>query len=263
MTCQQCHTTAPHTTNAELNEHTARVACQTCHIPRFAKAAVGTEMSRNWTTPHWNPAGCNGQGAWIGQEVKGYNVVPTYKFWNGQSDIYNFGETISPTSGVYNMAKALGTIQDSKLYPVKVHTAVQPLHNASSRIVQYDVLWQFMTGKYEEAATRGVSFMGLSGPYSWVNTSADQLITHGVEPKANALQCAACHDTNIQMNLQTLGYTLKAPVSTVCAQCHREKRYNGDYINFHDRHVNNRGNDCSWCHAFSRPERGLTQDPTP
>jgi RNase P subunit RPR2 len=263
VTCQQCHTTAPHTTNAELNEHTTRVACQTCHIPRFAKATVGTELSRDWTTPHWNPAGCNGQGAWIGEEVKGYNVVPTYQFWNGQSDIYNFGETIAPESGVYDMAKALGSINDGKLYPMKVHTSVQPLHNASNRIVQYDVLWQFMTGKYEEAATRGVTFMGLSGPYSWVTTSADQLITHGVEPKENALQCAACHDTNTQMNLQSLGYTLKAPVATVCSQCHREKRYNGDYVSFHNRHVDTRRNDCSWCHSFSRPERGLTVDPTP
>jgi hypothetical protein len=105
--------------------------------------------------------------------------------------------------------------------------------------------------------------MGLTGSYGWVTTSADQLITHGVEPKANALQCATCHDSNVQMDLQALGYTLKAPTSAVCTQCHREKRYTGDYIGFHDRHVNTRGNDCSWCHAFSRPERGLTLDPTP
>lgn len=263
VTCQQCHTAAPHTTNAELNEHTAHVACQTCHIPKFAKAAVGTEMSRDWRSPAWNPGGCNGQGAWIGHEVKGYNVTPTYKFWNGQSDIYNYGETISAVNGTYNMAQALGGINDGKLYPMKVHTSVQPLHNSSSRIVQFDVLWQFMTGKYEEAAARGVAFMGLTGSYSWVNTSADQLITHGVEPKANALQCATCHDTNTQMDLQALGYTMKGTTAQVCSQCHREKRYSGDYIGFHDRHVNTRGNDCSWCHTFTRPERGLTVDPTP
>lgn len=260
---QQCHTSAPHTTNPELNDHAARVACQTCHIPGFGKAAVGTEMSRNWTSPHWNAAGCNGQGAWIGEETKGYDVVPTYKFWNGQSDIYNYGETITAQNGVYNMARALGTIQDGKLYPMKVHTSVQPLHNSTSRIVQYDVLWQFMTGKFEEAAARGVAFMGLSGSYSWVNTSADQLITHGVEPKANALQCATCHDTNTQMNLQALGYALKGTTAQVCTQCHREKRYNGDYASFHSRHVDSRGNDCSWCHSFSRPKRGLKLDPTP
>ena len=264
VTCQQCHTNAPHTTNAELNEHTARVACQTCHIPKFGKSSVGTEMSRDWTHPVWNPGGCNGQGAWIGEEVKGYNVIPTYQFWNGQSDVYNFGESIVIGSdGKYNMADALGSINDGKLYPMKIHTSYQPLHTSTSRIVQFDVLWQFMTGKYEEAAARGVSFMGLTGSYQWVNTKAEQLITHGVEPKANALTCAACHDTNTQMNLQTMGYTLKGTTAAVCSQCHREKRYSGDYLGFHDRHVNTRGNDCSWCHTFSRPERGLTLDPTP
>jgi RNase P subunit RPR2 len=260
VTCQQCHTLAPHA-DAKLNTHAGRVACQTCHIPRFAKAAVGTEMSRDWTKPHWNPAGCNGQGAWIGEEVKGYNVVPTYQFWNGQSDIYNYGESILPENGVYDMAKALGSIQDGKLYPMKIHTSYQPLHNATNRMVQYDVLWQFLTGKYQEAASRGVTFMGLSGPYSWVTTSADQLITHGVEPKANALQCATCHDSNNQMNLQALGYTLKGPSSVVCAQCHVAKNPR-DYVRQHAGHVDQRRYDCSWCHAFSRPERGLTLDPT-
>jgi uncharacterized CHY-type Zn-finger protein len=143
-----------------------------------------------------------------------------------------------------------------------VHTSVQPLHNATNRIVQYDVLWQFVTGKYEEAAARGVTFMGLSGPYSWVTTSADQLITHGVEPKANALQCATCHDSNNQMNLQTLGYTLKGPSTVVCAQCHTAKTPR-EYVRQHAGHVDQRRFDCSWCHTFSRPERGLTLDPTP
>jgi hypothetical protein len=262
VSCDQCHTSAPHGTNADLNKHAARVACQTCHISRYAKAAVGTEMSRDWTTPHWNPAGCNGQGAWIGEEIKGYNMVPTYKFWNGQSDIYNYGETITAENGTYNMAKALGSIQDGKLYPIKVHTSVQPISTSTNRIIQYDVLWQFMTGKFEEAAARGLSFMGLNGGYSWVNTSADQLITHGVEPKANALQCTACHGSTTQMNLKSLGYQLKDTKTTVCSQCHADKKQ-PTFTRLHNNHVGNRGKDCSYCHTFSRPERGLELDPTP
>jgi hypothetical protein len=26
----------------------------------------------------------------------------------------------------------------------------------------------------------------------------------------------------------------------------------------HDKHVKDKGYDCSWCHGFNRPERGLT-----
>ena len=114
----------------------------------------------------------------------------------------------------------LGSIQDGKLYPVKVHSSLQPRHNASGRMVQYDVLWNFMTGKYEEAAQRGVAYMGLSGPYSWVEARAEQLITHGVEPKENALACTQCHNGGTQMSLPGLGYTLKNTQQVVCTQCH-------------------------------------------
>ncbi|MEJ5222832.1 MAG: cytochrome c3 family protein [Anaerolineales bacterium] len=259
VTCQQCHS-GNHAT-ADVNKHTARVACQTCHIPTFGKNTP-TEMSRDWTKPHWNPAGCNGQGAWIGEEIKASNVIPTYKFWNGASDIYNFGETIQGVNGVFNMAAALGSIQDGKLTPMKIHTSFQPWDSASQRMVQYDVLWSFMTGKYQEAATRGMAFMGLSGSPTWVKTSADQLITHGVEPKANALQCTACHGTTARMDLKALGYGLKAPKTVVCTQCHADKKQPA-FDRMHNNHVGNRGKDCSYCHAFSRPERGLELDPTP
>ncbi len=259
VTCQQCHS-GNHST-ANVNKHTARVACQTCHIPSFGKNTP-TEMSRDWTKPHWNPAGCGGQGAWIGEEIKASNVIPTYKFWNGTSDIYNFGETIQGVNGVFNMAAALGTIQDGKLYPIKVHTSFQPWHSASQRMVQYDVLWNFMTGKYQEAATRGVTFMGLTGAPTWVNASADQLITHGVEPKANALQCTACHGTTTRMNLKAMGYGLKDTKAVVCSQCHADKKQPA-FDRMHNNHVGNRDKDCSYCHTFSRPERGLELDPTP
>lgn len=253
--CENCHTGPPHD-SADLNQHAARVACQTCHIPTYGKD-VSTELSRDWRSPVWNPAGCSGQGAWVGEEVRGSNVKPAYKFWNGQSQVYDLADPISPDpDGSYTMARALGTIQDGKLYPIKVHTAYQPRHDASGRIVQYDVLWNFMTGKFEEAAGRGVQFMGLGGPYTWVKTRAEQLITHGVEPKENALGCDSCHNGGPQMDLKTLGYTLKGSSSEVCTQCHGQESTPAFY-KLHDKHVDSERKDCSWCHAFSRPERGL------
>jgi hypothetical protein len=255
--CADCHAAKPHS-NVDLDKHTDRVACQTCHIPKFGKD-VATEMSRDWTKPTWNPAGCNGQGAWVGEEVKGSNVTPKYTFWNGTSVVYDLAQPISPDAdGTYTMAKANGAIDGagSKLYPIKVHEAYQPRHDASGRMVQYDVLWNFMTGKYEEAAARGVSFMGLNGGYQWVRTKAEQLITHGVEPKGNALVCATCHESDSQMDLTALGYVLKGDTSTVCSQCHNDRPVKPFY-DMHNRHVTSKGYDCSWCHTFSRPERGL------
>lgn len=256
VTCTQCHSAKPHG-ESDYNKHTDRVACQTCHIPTYGKV-TGTEMSRDWTQPMWSDAACNGQGAWVGQDVWQTNVIPTYTFWNGQSEVYDLTQPISADpDGFYTMARALGSINDGKLYPIKVHTSNQPRENSTGRMVAYDVLWNFLTGKFEEAAQRGVDFMGLPGGYTWVNTRAEQLITHGVEPKDNALECAACHSTRTQMDLRTLGYVLKGPQSQVCAQCHGVKN-NPGFSSVHNKHVESEGIDCSMCHAFTRPERGLS-----
>jgi hypothetical protein len=49
-TCQACHGQAPHKKTAKLNDHTAKVACQTCHIPSFARGGTPTKMSWDWST---------------------------------------------------------------------------------------------------------------------------------------------------------------------------------------------------------------------
>ena len=256
VTCTQCHAAKPHDENA-TNAHTDRVACQTCHIPTFGKV-TGTEMSRDWTQPMWSTAACNGQGAWVGQDVWQTNVIPTYTFWNGQSTVYDLAQPIAADAdGFFTLSRALGSINDGKLYPIKVHTANQPRENSTGRMVAYDVLWNFLTGKFEEAAQRGVDFMGLPGGYTWVNTRAEQLITHGVEPSDNAVQCAACHATRTQLDLRTLGYVLKGPESQVCTQCHDQKNNSG-FTSVHNKHVEDKNIDCSMCHAFTRPERGLS-----
>ncbi len=46
VACEDCHTAMPHR-NEILNEHTYKVACQSCHIPTYAKVnnkdALGLE----------------------------------------------------------------------------------------------------------------------------------------------------------------------------------------------------------------------------
>ncbi len=181
--CADCHSPKPHGDD-KLNKHTDHVACQTCHIPVYGKD-VATEMSRNWTQPKWSGT------QWIPEDTKGLNVTPEYRWWNGTSYVYDLKDPISPSpDGTYTMSKANGSIAEpnSKLYPIKLHASYQPRHDASGRMVAYDTRWNFLTGKYDEAAARGVAFMGLSGSYTWVTTKAEQLITHGVEPKYNALE---------------------------------------------------------------------------
>lgn len=258
VSCTQCHAEKPHLAK-NLNSHSGRIACQTCHIPTFGKN-TSTEMTRDWRFPVWNPAGLGGQGAWIGEESRASNQIPSYTFWNGQSFIYDMADAINPEpDGTFTMAKALGGINDakSKLYPIKVHTSHQPRDNTSGRMIAYDVMFNFMTGLFEDAANRGQNFMGLNGPYTWVNVRTEQLITHGVETKDLSLQCASCHSTRTQMDLRTMGYELKGPKNEVCQQCHGLEDDVLSFDEVHNEHVTGERIDCSMCHNFTRPERNL------
>jgi len=174
----------------EPDRHVARVACQSCHIPAFAKGGA-TEMWRDWTNPVWNAGLCNGQGAWAGEEHKVANVVPDHVFFNGTSYVYELGQTLNrvdPVSGYLTMADADadGGVNDapgvSKLVPIKRHQSKMAVHDATGQVIPFDVVWQFMTGKYNEAAANGMAYAGLTGPYTWKWLEAEMAINHGGQP---------------------------------------------------------------------------------
>ena len=47
--CESCHSGAPHK-QAQINLHTSKLACQTCHIPEFARGGLATKMWWDWST---------------------------------------------------------------------------------------------------------------------------------------------------------------------------------------------------------------------
>ncbi|MAT39428.1 MAG: nitrite reductase [Ectothiorhodospiraceae bacterium] len=71
VACENCHTSAPHTENpitrVILNGHTARIACETCHITHLEDNNV---VLRDWVHPTWHEE----EGIW----------TPTDILWSGQ-----------------------------------------------------------------------------------------------------------------------------------------------------------------------------------
>ena len=263
--CVDCHaamgTATGHgtsTTNRQAaNRHIAKVDCTGCHIDSFGKG-VSTELSRDWTNPVWNPAGCEGQGAYIGHEVRGSNVTPEYRFWDRTSWVYDRNGTAGlmtdPVDGGIAMSYPLGDMTTGKLYPFKVHTSVNPIDITSGK-TNFDVVKMFMTGCFDEAASSGLTYIGESGAYNWTQNKAYQLITHGVAPKAAANTCTKCHsgtiDTSTVSKLDKLGYKTPKPTSDLCNDCHSSETNNNFYW-VHDKHVRGEGYNCSRCHSFSR-----------
>ncbi|HEX8987729.1 MAG TPA: tetrathionate reductase family octaheme c-type cytochrome, partial [Rhodocyclaceae bacterium] len=110
--CQSCHGSRPHPARmAKLNEHTKRVACQTCHIPEYARDAIGTELSWDWSQatkmgPDGKPMASKDsagrrafdskKGAWVWDSY----VRPEYRWFNGEFDYKAVGDKIDPSNTV-------------------------------------------------------------------------------------------------------------------------------------------------------------------
>jgi hypothetical protein len=254
--CHPTKSTATGHTTADVNRHVARVACQSCHIKQYARGFL-TETSRTWEHSEWNSV----LGRWEPTPTKAGNLTPKYAFWNGTTAWGNNAfdaAVLDPVTGAYKISRPVGAITGAtdKLFPFKYKTARQPL--ANGKLVTLSTATYFNSGSYDQATKDGLVYMGMSSstPYQTVTTDEYQLLNHQVQPKAQALTCSDCHEaTAPQMKLVSeLGYALKGPVAVVCSQCHNVKTP-GSYTRIHS-HTINKGKDCSWCHTFSRPERG-------
>jgi hypothetical protein len=264
--CADCHAdmTRPDGHEGEyVDRHIARVACQTCHIPIYAKNAAdspsseATETHRTWLTTHstsppFHPA-----------LYTDNNLIPEYRFWNRTSRNYLLNEVaeIDPETGRYPTSRPLGDVDDpdARLYAFKYKTAEQPFAHGQGKLIALDTSVFFATGDPIAATEQGLVNMGLDAgePYSWVETDTFQMLNHQVSPSGDALVCSSCHGANPRMDLQgDLGYALKGPQSQVCFQCHGAKEQK-PFTELHNKHVKDKRFDCSWCHSFSRPERGL------
>jgi hypothetical protein len=243
-----------------VNDHVARVACQTCHIPIYAK--VATETHRDWTS---HKDGIEGPGHPYTQKMA--DLMPVYRFWNRMSDNALLGDDASPTfnNGAYSTSTPIGNVTDGKLYPFKYKTALQPM-TTDNRLIALDTHEYLKgSGNIDTAIQKGLIAMGEMGmgytantPYEWVLTDTCGLLNHGVNPSSQALQCADCHGRIDRIDLQgDPGYQLKADEASVCSQCHSRKSNRG-FTSVHSRHVDSKNLSCNNCHTFDRPERGLT-----
>jgi hypothetical protein len=275
FTCESCHD-QPHSdysnrVGSSHDKHADRVACQTCHIPTFAKG-VPTETNRDWEDPHFSDAACNGRGGWLPREDKALNLTPSYQWFDGTSQVYVLGENLAdyPITTLKDGSEAITlglpngwvNTQNAKIYPMKEHTSKSAVHDATNRLIAHSTFEFFRTGSFESAVESALEQTGRAGDnYTVKQVHTYQTINHGVEDTSTALECGACHESlsggPLRMDLvNDLGYGLKGSESQVCTQCH-ENEGNMSFTKLHKEHVAEKGVDCSACHNFTRPERGL------
>lgn len=219
--CASCHGERPHPTSLKgikLNDHTARVACQTCHIPSFAKGGVATKTHWDWRTAGrlrngeaYNEEGYiqgNGEARLVYKSIKGSfkyaeDVIPSYLWANGVSQYTLIDTHFDATNPVeINHIEGSANDPDSRIYPFKVMHTIQPYDKVNQTLVYMhlwgddkDALWgNFNFGR---AISYGMQENGIpySGEYGFIETRSYWPITHMVAPKEQALNCQACHSS--------------------------------------------------------------------
>jgi octaheme c-type cytochrome (tetrathionate reductase family) len=221
-TCEQCHTQDPHD-NKILNDHNTRIACQTCHIPEYAKVN-STKMIWDWSSAglldehgqpkHWNDADGNHKYLGIkGTFIYDDHVKPEYYWFNGiaghqlvEDSITEIPVQMNTLDGsYYDKGKNKKSKDFSKIWPVKVHRGNQIYDTKNMTLIQ-PKLWAPEKGEgafwvdfdWDEAARKGMEYIGLdySGEYGFVETEMYWPLNHMVSPKEASLSCKDCHTRN-------------------------------------------------------------------
>lgn len=216
MDCIDCHTDKVHDESV-LNDHTATVACQTCHIPTFAKE-FPTKTSWDWSTagedrePESDKYGMHTYHKKKGSFTWAKDIVPTYRWFNGTGGAYLLGDRIDPEK-VTKLNWPNGSIKDkkAKIYPFKVHTGKQIYDEKNKYFIAPKLFGKggyWKTYSWDNAAKLGMQSVNLpySGTYDFAETAMYWRINHMVSPRENALHCLDCHGDKGRLDWRSLGY---------------------------------------------------------
>ncbi|WP_373235950.1 tetrathionate reductase family octaheme c-type cytochrome [Cohaesibacter celericrescens] len=213
--CESCHSDRPHKGDhlmgIKLNDHTDTVACQTCHIPEFARGGVATKTLWDWSTAgklkdgkpystkdeHGHLSYMSQKGNFEYQE----NVQPHYAWFNGKYTYTLIDDKIDPTKPVeLNALHGSPTDGKSRIWPFKRMESRQPYDMANNQLVNNHVYGQDDTAlwtnfDWSKSVKAGMEFVNkpYSGKLGFADTIMYWPITHMVAPKGDAVRCQECH----------------------------------------------------------------------
>lgn len=225
-TCVACHGKAPHPPGTDavekLNSHTDKIACQTCHIPAYARGKKATKMTWDWSTAgkldekgqRIRTRGSDGNVIYDSKKgdftFERY-VIPEYVWFNGEVKFTLFGDKVD-TENVVKINEFQGSAgdPDSRIWPVKTFRGKQPYDVGNETLGVFHTAGKDDSaywGNYDwdKAMEWGMKAMGVeySGDMTFVETEMSWPITHMVAPKDDALECKQCHKENGR--LQNIG----------------------------------------------------------
>jgi hypothetical protein len=190
------------------------VACQTCHIPTYAKVNP-TKTFWDWSTAgkmkdgkpyeEWNDDKTEEYSSKHGTAHFGTNLRPEYRWWNGITDKTTLETKINPKDTVdLNPLHGAYTDINSKIYPMKVMRGKQPYDIKNNTFVQFNTWGEKGSGAYwkdfdwQKSIRHGMDYVGepYSGKFDFIATRSYWPLNHMVSESSKALSCTECHSQN-------------------------------------------------------------------
>jgi len=211
-TCESCHGASPHE-QQKLNDHVDTLACQTCHVPEFARGGVPTKMWWDWSTAgkldeDGNPIteyDENGHVSYLSEKGNfrhGEDVVPHYAWFDGTVEYTLIDEKLDLSNPPININRIDGGPDDpdSRIWPFKLMRGKQPYDTELGTLLVTHVfgaddtsLWSNFNWQKALEAGSEMSGMPFSGQFDFVETRMYWPIAHMVPPAEQALDCGSCH----------------------------------------------------------------------
>jgi len=211
--CESCHGNAPHD-KPKLNDHVAQVACQTCHIPEFARGGVATKTWWDWSTAgkldkDGNPQTIRDKDGNLEYlSTKGNfryeeNVVPAYRWFDGVTRYTLREDKIDESQAPIDLNQIEGSHDnpDSRIWPFKIMEGKQPYDTVHKHLLVNHVysadddtaLWSNFD--WVKSLKAGTDYAGqeYSGEFDFIETRMHWPIAHMVAPAEDALACSSCH----------------------------------------------------------------------
>ena len=225
--CDSCHTDAPHpmtVVGLKLNDHTDRVACESCHIPAFARGGVATKTLWDWSTAgrlteDGKVIAEHGYTQGDGKELHSYistkgdfewaeDVVPYYAWFDGNVTFTLRDAVIDPAQRVeINQLHGDAADTDARIFPFKRMEGRQAYDTVSNRLAFNQVYGPgtetafWVNFDWNRSLQAGMDYVGedYSGIYDFVDTYMYWPIAHMVAPARDAVDCVECHSADGRM----------------------------------------------------------------
>jgi hypothetical protein len=188
LSCAGCHKESPHK-DEDYNRHTARIACQTCHIPRTG-GAFAKDFTR-WTQgsdKFFEPST-------LKREAN--ETVPVYAWYD--KTVANTPEYIGP--------KGSRGDREARIYPFKIFQGKAFFDKKTGRLLSMDFAppmanGDALAGVASAARTLGIKTYDPVPGWQTIYFASSHLVT-----KTKALRCENCHSRNGVLNFKALGYS--------------------------------------------------------